>query len=237
MSGRCRKAASTRARSLYGRAARADEETNIKLRRRSSPRSRSGSTYDLRRRSSGKSPKGKYRGQKQKWFALLLHRRRQRDRHRDARGRTQAGVRRMAMGSDAGIARARRAVQAQVVRARRERILEVRRAAEKAVMLERNQSFRTRRRRDPNPDANPEFSSGFSRARRFAAPGMTAGPSQRSARRLFRDVRAPVFPFFLFPNEGMERREAPGAGCQGPFGGPGARSAAHSRRYRSARGQ
>ena len=48
-------------------------------------------TYDLPAHLVGKAWKGKYRGQRQKWFAAALHRRGERDRRRSIRAAAPTG--------------------------------------------------------------------------------------------------------------------------------------------------
>ena len=70
MSGRCRRAASTRARTLWPAALRElYEETNIRSVEKLGEIDE-WLTYDIPREIVGQAWKGKYRGQKQKWFAL-----------------------------------------------------------------------------------------------------------------------------------------------------------------------
>ena len=57
-------------------------------------------TYDIPREIVGEAWGGKYRGQKQKWYALRFTGERQRDRHRQSRRRPQAGIHRLALGAD-----------------------------------------------------------------------------------------------------------------------------------------
>ena len=85
-------------------------------------------TYDIPREIVGQAWKGKYRGQKQKWFALRFTGDEQRDRHRASGRRPRAGIRRMALGADAEPSRPGRAVQAAGLRAGGEGIREVREA-------------------------------------------------------------------------------------------------------------
>ena len=57
-------------------------------------------TYDIPRDIAGQAWKGKYRGQKQKWYALRFTGDGERDRHRaSGRRRAQAGIRGMALGA------------------------------------------------------------------------------------------------------------------------------------------
>ena len=56
-------------------------------------------TYDIPRDIVGQAWGGKYRGQKQKWYALRFTGERQRDRHRASRRRARAGIRRLALGA------------------------------------------------------------------------------------------------------------------------------------------
>ena len=97
-------------------------------RSRSSARSRNGSATTSRARSSARPGSGKYRGQKQKWYALRFTGDEQRDRHRASGRRPRAGIRRMALGADAEPSRPGRAVQAAGLRAGGEGIREVREA-------------------------------------------------------------------------------------------------------------
>ena len=68
-------------------------------------------TYDIPRTIAGRAWKGRYRGQKQKWYAMRFTGARQGNQRRQPR-RSQAGVYRLALGADQKPARADRAVQA-----------------------------------------------------------------------------------------------------------------------------
>ena len=56
-------------------------------------------TYDIPREIVGQAWKGKYRGQKQKWFAVRFTGAQERDRRRTSRRRARAGIRGMALGA------------------------------------------------------------------------------------------------------------------------------------------
>ena len=70
MCGRCRRAASTRARIPGRRRCANCRRRPTSARSRSSPRSRTGSHYDLPPEVAKQAWKGRYRGQTQKWYAL-----------------------------------------------------------------------------------------------------------------------------------------------------------------------
>ena len=74
-------------------------------------------TYDLPEELLGIALKGRYRGQRQKWFAMRFVGERARDRHRPAQ-RPQGRVRRLALGRRVRAAGPDRAVQAAGVRRR-----------------------------------------------------------------------------------------------------------------------
>ena len=65
--------------------------------------------YDLPEHLIGKSWKGKYRGQTQKWFAARFTRRRQRN--QPGAARPQAGIRPVALGQNERDRRSHRALQ------------------------------------------------------------------------------------------------------------------------------
>ncbi len=108
------------------------EETNIKSVKKLGE-IKEWLTYDIPPQIAGKAWSGKYRGQKQKWFALLFTGDDSEIDIETPARRPQAGVRRMALGADAGTSRPRGAVQAQDVRARGEGIFQVHNAAEEAL--------------------------------------------------------------------------------------------------------
>ena len=78
-------------------------------------------TYELPANLMGIALKGRYRGQRQKWFAMRFLGRRPRDRHL-GEGRPQGRVRGLAMGADRTSAETDRAVQARRLRARDRRV-------------------------------------------------------------------------------------------------------------------
>ena len=69
-------------------------------------------SYDLPGDVTKKTWKGRFRGQTQKWFALRFTGKESGNQH-PAAGRPQAGIRRLALGTDGAPARIDRAVQAQ----------------------------------------------------------------------------------------------------------------------------
>ena len=70
MPGRCRKAASTRAKSHGRRRCGSCTRKPISVPSSASAKSPTGCNYDIPREIVGQAWKGKYRGQTQKWFAL-----------------------------------------------------------------------------------------------------------------------------------------------------------------------
>ena len=130
MSGRCRRAASTRARILIRR--RCASSTR-------KPTSRSVEklgeiadwlTYDIPRDIVGAGLEGQVSRPEAEVVRAALHRRRQRDRHRDPGRRTQAGIHRLALGADGKPSGPGGAVQARDLRAGGEGVLEVREVAD-----------------------------------------------------------------------------------------------------------
>ena len=68
--------------------------------------------YDIPRTVAGRAWKGRYRGQRQKWFAMRFTGKDSRDQCRKPRRRPQGGVRQLALGADEEPSRPDRAVQA-----------------------------------------------------------------------------------------------------------------------------
>ena len=85
-------------------------------------------TYDIPREIVGQAWKGKYRGQKQKWYALRFTGDDSEIDIEHPGRRPQAGIHRLALGADGESSRAGRAVQAAGLRAGGEGIREVREA-------------------------------------------------------------------------------------------------------------
>ena len=73
-------------------------------RSKSSPRLADWLTYDIPRTIAGRAWKGRYRGQRQKWYAMRFTGKDERDQRRKPR-RPQAGVHRLALGADEESAR------------------------------------------------------------------------------------------------------------------------------------
>ena len=74
-------------------------------------------SYDIPRAIVGEAWKGKFRGQTQKWYALRFTGKDSRDQHRQPARRAQAGIHRLALGSDRQAAGADHPVQAAGLRA------------------------------------------------------------------------------------------------------------------------
>ena len=68
--------------------------------------------YDIPRTVAGRTWKGRYRGQRQKWFAVRFTGKDSRDQRREPRRRPQGGVRQLALGADEESSRPDRSVQA-----------------------------------------------------------------------------------------------------------------------------
>ena len=68
--------------------------------------------YDIPRTVAGRAWKGRYRGQRQKWYRGAFHRQGRRNQCREPRRRPQGGVRQLALGADEKSSRTDRAVQA-----------------------------------------------------------------------------------------------------------------------------
>ena len=68
--------------------------------------------YDIPRTVAGRAWKGRYRGQRQKWFAVRFTGKDSRNQCRQPRRRPQGGIRQLALGADEEPSRPDRAVQA-----------------------------------------------------------------------------------------------------------------------------
>ena len=153
--GRCRRAASTRAKTPFaGRAARTlrgDQRPLASL----IAEAPEWLSYDLPA-DAGNRWRGRYRGQTQKWFLFRFDGRGGGDRHpAPGRRRAQARIRRLALGALRAPARARRAVQARRSTRRSSRCSRRWRSRPKAsprsanplLFAKRFQVFRRRRKR------------------------------------------------------------------------------------------
>ena len=68
--------------------------------------------YDIPRTVAGRAWKGRYRGQRQKWFAVRFTGKDSRDQRREPRRRPQGRIRQLALGADEESSRPDRSVQA-----------------------------------------------------------------------------------------------------------------------------
>ena len=121
MCGRCRRAASTRAR-IPGRRRCASCTRRPTSVGREARRDREWLAYDLPPDVAKEAWKGRYRGQTQKWYALRFTGDESEIDIVTPAGGPQAGIRRMALGADAEPPRAGDPVQAQDLRARGARL-------------------------------------------------------------------------------------------------------------------
>ena len=69
-------------------------------------------TYDIPRTVAGRAWKGRYRGQRQKWFAVRFTGKDERNQRRQSRRRPQGRIHQLALGADEKSSRPDRAVQA-----------------------------------------------------------------------------------------------------------------------------
>ena len=83
-------------------------------------------TYDIPKKIGSKAWKGKYRGQKQKWYALRFTGKDSEIDIENSRRRARSGVRRMALGADGKSSRPGGAVQARDLRAGGEGVFQIR---------------------------------------------------------------------------------------------------------------
>ena len=100
MSGRCRKAASIPARIPGQPPSASSTRRPASARSRNSARSPDWLIYDIPRTVAGRAWKGRYRGQRQKWFAVRFTGEDSRDQCRQPRRRPQGGIRQLALGAD-----------------------------------------------------------------------------------------------------------------------------------------
>ena len=97
-------------------------------------------TYDIPKKIGSKAWKGKYRGQKQKWYALRFTGKDSEIDIENPRRRARSGVHRLALGADGKPSRPRGAVQARDLRAGREGVFEIREVTSNQLEQKRGRS-------------------------------------------------------------------------------------------------